>query len=77
MKALVTIDYWDQTPGKQKEIHLENLHGNQIALALASKNVACITITRPIDLRQMAVQDAENKGGVSAASKNSVSSAGN
>lgn len=46
MKAVVIIDYWDDTPGKQKEINLEDLHGNQIAAEEAQRsqtNAAPIT----------------------------------
>ena len=46
MKLLVTIDYWDGSPGKTREVYPEEIQGSQIAMQLNSADVASITLTR-------------------------------
>ena len=48
MKIVCTIDYWDGTPGKVREVYPEEL--TSVALYFGDPNVASITMTRLPDL---------------------------
>lgn len=50
MKLIVTIDYWDGTPGKSREVWPDEIHGGQIAMQFSNAAVASITFTRIPDL---------------------------
>ena len=61
MKVWVTKDYYNGHRSLSKEVNLEAITGNKLALVLMEEGVASITITRSKTLQQM-VDDMNKEG---------------
>ena len=61
MKVWVTKDYYNGYRSVSKEVNIEAISGNKLALVLMEEGVASITITRSKTLQEMV--DAMDKEG--------------